>query len=157
MEAYIGEVIGTMILILLGDGVVANVVLNNTKGNNSGWIVITTGWGLAVMMAVSPLRADPDVIWDRAAYWDGRYPSAWAGSGESWRTRGTARRTNHVRSRLTARIPRLMTSPPGALFTACTRPPSACCCRRSGFRGSSGTESGPCRPDGSHWSGWRPR
>jgi glycerol uptake facilitator protein len=52
MEAYIGEVIGTMILILLGDGVVANVVLNKTKGNNSGWIVITTGWGLAVFTAV---------------------------------------------------------------------------------------------------------
>jgi glycerol uptake facilitator protein len=52
MEEYIGEVIGTMILILLGDGVVANVVLNKTKGNNSGWIVITTGWGLAVFTAV---------------------------------------------------------------------------------------------------------
>jgi glycerol uptake facilitator protein len=52
MEAYIGELIGTMILILLGDGVVANVVLNKTKGNNSGWIVITTGWGLAVFVAV---------------------------------------------------------------------------------------------------------
>ncbi len=49
---YIAEVIGTMILILLGDGVVANVVLNKTKGNNSGWIVITTGWGLAVFVAV---------------------------------------------------------------------------------------------------------
>ena len=52
MDAYIGEVIGTMILILLGDGVVANVVLNKTKGNDSGWIVITTGWGLAVFVAV---------------------------------------------------------------------------------------------------------
>ena len=52
MEKYIAEVIGTMILILLGDGVVANVVLNKTKGNNSGWIVITTGWGLAVFVAV---------------------------------------------------------------------------------------------------------
>ena len=52
MENYISEVIGTMILILLGDGVVANVVLNKTKGNNSGWIVITTGWGLAVFTAV---------------------------------------------------------------------------------------------------------
>lgn len=48
MEAYIGEVIGTMILILLGDGVVANVLLGKTKGNNSGWIVITTAWALAV-------------------------------------------------------------------------------------------------------------
>jgi glycerol uptake facilitator protein len=41
-----------MILIILGDGVVANVVLNKTKGNNSGWIVITTGWALAVFVAV---------------------------------------------------------------------------------------------------------
>ncbi len=52
MDKYAAEVIGTMILILLGDGVVANVVLNKTKGNNSGWIVITTGWGLAVFTAV---------------------------------------------------------------------------------------------------------
>lgn len=51
-DVLLGEVIGTMILILLGDGVVANVVLNKTKGNNSGWIVITTGWGLAVFVAV---------------------------------------------------------------------------------------------------------
>jgi len=41
-----------MILVLLGDGVVANVVLNKTKGQNSGWIVITVGWGVAVAMAV---------------------------------------------------------------------------------------------------------
>jgi len=52
MDRYIAEVIGTMILILLGDGVVANVVLNKTKGNNSGWIVITSGWGFAVFVAV---------------------------------------------------------------------------------------------------------
>lgn len=48
MSIYLAEVIGTAILILLGDGVVANVVLNKTKGNNGGWIVITTGWALAV-------------------------------------------------------------------------------------------------------------
>ncbi|ERK29450.1 MULTISPECIES: MIP/aquaporin family protein [Clostridium] len=48
MSIYLAEIIGTAILILLGDGVVANVVLNKTKGNNSGWIVITTGWALAV-------------------------------------------------------------------------------------------------------------
>ena len=52
MDNFVAELIGTMILILLGDGVVANVVLNKTKGNNSGWIVITTGWGLAVFTAV---------------------------------------------------------------------------------------------------------
>ncbi|MBP6015197.1 MAG: aquaporin family protein [Candidatus Promineofilum sp.] len=52
MNAYIGEVIGTMILLLLGDGVVANVVLGKTKGNSAGWIVITTGWALAVFTGV---------------------------------------------------------------------------------------------------------
>lgn len=52
MNIFIGELIGTMILILLGDGVVANVVLAKTKGNDSGWIVITAGWGFAVAMGV---------------------------------------------------------------------------------------------------------
>jgi glycerol uptake facilitator protein len=52
MTEFIAEFIGTMFLILLGNGVVANVVLNGTKGNNSGWIVITTGWALAVFVAV---------------------------------------------------------------------------------------------------------
>jgi glycerol uptake facilitator protein len=50
MSPFVGEVIGTMLLILLGDGVVANVVLNKTKGNSGGWIVITTGWALAVFV-----------------------------------------------------------------------------------------------------------
>jgi len=52
MNIFLGEVIGTMFLILLGDGVVANVLLNKTKGNNSGWIVITTAWGMAVFVGV---------------------------------------------------------------------------------------------------------
>ncbi len=47
---FVGEIIGTMLLILLGDGVVANVVLGKTKGNNGGWIVITTAWALAVFV-----------------------------------------------------------------------------------------------------------
>ncbi len=51
-SAYIGEFLGTMVLILLGDGVVANVVLNRTKGQSSGWIVIATGWALAVLIGV---------------------------------------------------------------------------------------------------------
>jgi glycerol uptake facilitator protein len=46
------EIIGTAILILLGDGVVAAVLLNHSKAQNSGWIVITFGWGMAVMIAV---------------------------------------------------------------------------------------------------------
>lgn len=50
MSPFIGEVVGTMLLILLGDGVVANVVLSKTKGNSGGWIVITTGWALAVFV-----------------------------------------------------------------------------------------------------------
>ncbi|MCX6977692.1 MAG: aquaporin, partial [Verrucomicrobia bacterium] len=48
MNAYVAEFIGTALLILFGNGVVANVVLQKTKGFASGWIVITTGWGLAV-------------------------------------------------------------------------------------------------------------
>ncbi|HEU4494589.1 MAG TPA: MIP/aquaporin family protein [Rubrobacteraceae bacterium] len=52
MEAYLGEFIGTMILIILGDGVVAGVLLRNSKAENSGWIVITLGWGMAVAVAV---------------------------------------------------------------------------------------------------------
>ena len=52
MSTLLAEFIGTAILLLLGNGVVANVVLNQTKGNNSGWIVITVGWGIAVFTAV---------------------------------------------------------------------------------------------------------
>ena len=52
MQNLLAEAIGTLLLVLLGDGVVANVVLNRTKGQNSGWIVITVGWGVAVTMAV---------------------------------------------------------------------------------------------------------
>jgi glycerol uptake facilitator protein len=52
MSKFTAELMGTMLLVILGDGVVANVVLNKTKGQNSGWIVIATGWGLAVAVAV---------------------------------------------------------------------------------------------------------
>jgi len=52
MEILLAELVGTAILVLLGNGVVANVVLKDTKGNSAGWIVITTGWGLAVAVAV---------------------------------------------------------------------------------------------------------
>jgi glycerol uptake facilitator protein len=45
------ETIGTAILILLGDGVVAGVLLNKSKAQNAGWIVITFGWGMAVAIA----------------------------------------------------------------------------------------------------------
>lgn len=49
---FMGEVVGTAVLILLGDGVVAGVLLNKSKAQNSGWIVITWAWGMAVFMGV---------------------------------------------------------------------------------------------------------
>src|SRR4051795_5318988 len=52
MEIFTAEVVGTAILILFGNGVVAGVLLNRSKAQNSGWIVITFGWGLAVMTGV---------------------------------------------------------------------------------------------------------
>ena len=52
MQRLLAEAVGTLLLVLLGDGVVANVVLNRTKGQNAGWIVITVGWGVAVAIAV---------------------------------------------------------------------------------------------------------
>ncbi len=52
MSPFSAEIIGTFFLILLGNGVVANVVLKQTKGNDSGWIVITTAWAFAVFIGV---------------------------------------------------------------------------------------------------------
>lgn len=56
MNAYLAEFVGTALLVLLGDAVVANVVLANTKGSGGGgggaWIVITFGWAMAVFIAV---------------------------------------------------------------------------------------------------------
>lgn len=52
MSPFFGEFAGTALLIIMGNGVVANVVLNKTKGNNSGWIVITFGWAMAVFLGV---------------------------------------------------------------------------------------------------------
>ena len=48
MSPYVAEFIGTMLLILFGNGVVANVLLKRTNGNDAGWIVISAGWGVAV-------------------------------------------------------------------------------------------------------------
>lgn len=52
MSPFLAELLGTMLLVILGDGVVANVVLSRTKGQNSGWIVITAGWAFGVTVAV---------------------------------------------------------------------------------------------------------
>ena len=80
MPPFLAEAIGTMILVILGDGVVANVVLQKTKGYNSGWIVIAAGWGMAVTVAVylvgpiSGAHLNPAVTIGLAAI--GRFP--WA-------------------------------------------------------------------------------
>lgn len=52
VNPFIGELLGTLVLILLGDGVVAAVLLNKSKAQNAGWIVITAGWAFAVMCGV---------------------------------------------------------------------------------------------------------
>lgn len=52
MNVYLAEVVGTALLVLFGNGVVANIVLARTKGNGGGWICITAGWGFAVAIAV---------------------------------------------------------------------------------------------------------
>src|ERR1700733_15156501 len=52
MIPFLGEFTGTALLVILGQGVVANVVLNKTKGHNSGWIVICFGWGMAGFVGV---------------------------------------------------------------------------------------------------------
>jgi glycerol uptake facilitator protein len=57
MDIFLGELLGTMMLIILGDGVVANVLLNKSKGQGGGgggaWIMITTGWAFAVLVGVN--------------------------------------------------------------------------------------------------------
>lgn len=50
-QVIVGELFGTFLLILLGNGVVANVLLKGNRGENSGWIVLTVGWGFAVTIA----------------------------------------------------------------------------------------------------------
>ena len=52
MTQYIFEFIGTLVLVLLGDGVCAATSLNKSKAKGAGWVVIALGWGLAVMMGV---------------------------------------------------------------------------------------------------------
>ena len=57
MSPYLAEAVGTALLVLFGDGVVANVLLSRSKGQNGGWIVITAGWAFAVTFAVYAVNA----------------------------------------------------------------------------------------------------
>ena len=54
---YLGEFFGTMVLIVLGDGVVAGVLLNRSKAQNAGWLVITTAWAFAVLFGILTAKA----------------------------------------------------------------------------------------------------
>jgi len=100
MNILFSELIGTFLLILLGNGVVANVVLNKTKGNSGGWIVITFGWAIAVFVgvyaaaAVSGAHLNPavtialalkDGIWEKVPmYIAGQMLGAMAGALLVW-------------------------------------------------------------------------
>jgi glycerol uptake facilitator protein len=87
MSPYVAEFLGTAILIILGNGVVANVVLAQTKGHGGGWIVITLGWGMAVFVGVfcttkfSGAHLNPAVTLGVAAAGDfdwSKLPGYWA-------------------------------------------------------------------------------
>ncbi len=101
MSIFTAEVIGTAILVLLGDGVVAAVLLARSKAHNAGWIVITFGWGLAVAMAVyavgrfSGAHINPAVTFGLASiggiswsdvplYLGGQFVGAFAGAVLVW-------------------------------------------------------------------------
>lgn len=101
---FLGEFMGTLILILLGDGVVANVLLKKSKGENSGWIVIATGWGMAVVAGIftaiafgSPgAHINPAITftvallsgnWSNVAFfWTAQILGAFAGASLVWMT-----------------------------------------------------------------------
>ncbi len=101
---FAGEFMGTLVLILLGDGVVANVLLKKSKGENSGWMVIATAWGLAVIAGIFTASAfgspDPHINpavtltvalltgdWSKALlFWTAQVLGAFAGAGLVWLT-----------------------------------------------------------------------
>lgn len=97
MENFVAELIGTAILIILGDGVVAGVLLAKSKAQNAGWIVITAGWAFAVAIAVyavgtiSGAHINPAVtigqlaigaisFGDAVLYWAGQFIGAFIGA-----------------------------------------------------------------------------
>lgn len=103
MSTFVAEIVGTAILLLLGNGVVANVLLKRTKGEDSGWLVITTAWGVAVFVAVaivapiSGAHINPAVTlglavagnfpWsDVPAYWAAQMIGAFIGAALVWLT-----------------------------------------------------------------------
>ncbi|NLJ18498.1 MIP/aquaporin family protein [Globicatella sulfidifaciens] len=73
MNAFLGELIGTFVLVVLGNGVVAGNILKNTKAENTGWVMITLGWGIGCTIAVyisgflSPAHLNPAVTLAMAA------------------------------------------------------------------------------------------
>jgi len=86
-EKFVADLVGTMILILLGDGVVAGVLLNKSKAFAGGWIVITLAWGLAVFSGVvNPavtlgLAVAGKTPWDQVpAYWIAQFIGAFIGA-----------------------------------------------------------------------------
>ena len=78
MSTFLAEIVGTAVLILLGNGVVANVALKRTKGEDSGWIVITTAWGAAVFVAVAMVAS---AAWEAAATATARSARSWVALG----------------------------------------------------------------------------
>jgi len=101
---FLGEFLGTLLVILLGTGVVANVLLNQSKGNQGGWIVITAGWAFAVMVGVfvsqkmgsQAAHLNPivtlafaiiDQNWDHVGtYWLAQFLGAFSGAVLCWLT-----------------------------------------------------------------------
>lgn len=103
MDLFLGELLGTLLMVLLGNGVVANVLLSKTKGFQSGWIVIAFGWGFAVSIAVylvgylSGAHLNPAITFAFALaqktpwglvpiYWTGQMLGAFLGGALVWVT-----------------------------------------------------------------------
>ena len=101
MSVFMGEIVGTALLMLFGCGVVAGVLLTRSKANGSGWIVITVGWALAVLIGVyaaakaSGAHLNPAVTiglavigktpWDQVpAYIAGQFIGAMIGAAGVW-------------------------------------------------------------------------